>query len=153
MEVIGMAYLIKAEDSLFSPIRLNGELYKAIFDAVSQRAKPFLKKITGKMIMKIVAGKEVALIGSKSIISLTVEIRAINLASQTAVACLVFPFWGKASEQEKVLQAIKFQAKVKGFYLNHCGLETVISLKDLAIEEVKLNNGNDNAQKYYRLKQ
>ena len=92
-----MAYLIKAEDSLFSLICLDRELYK------------------------IIAGKEVILVGSKSIISLTVEVRAVDLISQTAVACLVFPFWGKASEQEKILQAIKFQAKVKGFYVNHCG--------------------------------
>ncbi len=148
-----MAFLIRAEDSLFAPVRTDKGLYEAIFKGVANRAKPFLKNITGKMLQKNIAGTGVVLVGSKNRIGLTVEVGAIDTVSQVAVVCLLFPFLGKTGEQEKVIQTIKFQAKVKDFYVNHCGLETIVSLSGLNIEEEKINNGNGAAQRYYRLKQ
>lgn len=150
-----MAFLIKAEDGLFPPplVRVEDALYDAIFLSVSKKAKPFLRRITIKVIQNNIAGKKIAFAGSrlKKGVGLTVEIKDVDPVLKIATACLVFPFWGEEREQKKALEAIKFQAKISGFHVDHCGLETKVPF-EAEVEEGNQDIGNGNAQKYYRIK-
>lgn len=152
-EVIKVAYLKKAEDSLFSPVRLDKELYDKLFERTREKAKGFQRKITGNIIRENIVGKEgVVFFGSLNKIALTVEVITIDLENKKATVCLAFPIIGKAKDQREFLLAIKFQIKINGFFVNHCGLETEISLEGLNVQEVRQNYPGGYAQRYYKIK-
>lgn len=149
-----MAFLIKADPGLFSPILMDSGLYDLIFEAVVKKIRPCLDRITPTLLVKTIKGTKVSLVGVKSKVGLPVEVRAIDPIAKKALACIVFPFWGNEIEQGKALGVIKFQIKAAGFEANHCGLEIEVALDalDVDVEEVKKNLGNGNAQRYYKIK-
>lgn len=152
-----MAFLFRTEDSLLpSPlVRVDNTLYEIIFQKVAVRAKPFLRKITMRVVRGGMSGTSLSFVGLGSVVPLGVEVRGIALSEEVATVCLTFPFWGSEKDQKKALETIKFQVKAEGFRVNHCGLETKVFLGGLDIEEIRHNNvnpENDNVQKYYQIK-
>ena len=149
--MIRVAFLIKAEPGLFSPIRMDSKVYDAIFKTTADKLGSCLGRVTPRLLKTIVKGTRVFLVGVKNKVSLSVEVRAIDAVAKKATVCVVFPFLGNEKEQGKVLEAIKFQVSAVGFKVNHCGLETEVSI-GVDVEEVHQNVGNGSAQRYYKIK-
>lgn len=132
-----------------SPILVDGEIFKIVYDEIFSRVKNYLPLINNRTLGPILRKIKVVRCKNLNNLELVISVQEVDLEKGVISVILQFPFTGQPCDGEKVLRALREQIFLEDGKINGPGIAfKVLIPKDFSI--VEISNGNNGRKRYIK---
>lgn len=133
-----------------SPILVDGEVFKVVYDYIFGKAKDYLPKINSKTLRPLLQkAKWLVRCSNLDNLELPISIQRVNLEEKVISAILQFPFSGCPEDGEFVLKLLRNAISFKEGEIKGHGIFFKVPIPpDFPIMEI--SNGNNGRRRYIK---